>query len=98
MLWVYLQRQNVERAKLTLLNDKRDGPGDGNDIDRQSDHLLMMIAYKRWETILNGVSVILICFLVEARTIIHILSRHVLSYIYCLANALKNGIAYEAAL
>jgi hypothetical protein len=86
MLWVYLQRQNVERAKLTLLNDKQDGPGDGNDIDRQSDHLLMMIAYKRWETILNGVSVILICFLgttsvinfkitlVEARTIIHILS------------------------
>ncbi|KAK2413013.1 RNA helicase family protein [Trifolium repens] len=47
------ERQNVERAKLTLLNDKQDGPGDGNDIDRQSDHLLMMIAYKRWETILN---------------------------------------------
>ncbi|GAU44651.1 hypothetical protein TSUD_204320 [Trifolium subterraneum] len=47
------ERQNVERAKLTLLNDKQDGPGDGNDIDRQSDHLLMMIAYKRWGTILN---------------------------------------------
>ncbi|WJX97043.1 RNA helicase [Trifolium repens] len=47
------ERQNVERAKLTLMNDKQDGPGDGNDIDRQSDHLLMMIAYKRWETILN---------------------------------------------
>ncbi|PNY07956.1 ATP-dependent RNA helicase dhx29-like protein [Trifolium pratense] len=47
------ERQNVERAKLTLLNDKQHGPGDGNDIDRQSDHLLMMIAYKRWETIFN---------------------------------------------
>ncbi|KAF1887143.1 hypothetical protein Lal_00040740 [Lupinus albus] len=47
------ERQNVERAKLTLLNDKLDGPGDANDIDRQSDHLLMMIAYKRWEKILT---------------------------------------------
>ncbi|KEH32765.1 ATP-dependent RNA helicase [Medicago truncatula] len=47
------ERQNVERAKLTLLNDKQDGPGEGNDIDRQSDHLLMIIAYKKWETILN---------------------------------------------
>lgn len=51
-----LQRQNVERAKLILLNEKQDGPGDVNDIDKQSDHLLMMIAYKRWETILNEVS------------------------------------------
>ncbi|XP_019434912.1 PREDICTED: DExH-box ATP-dependent RNA helicase DExH7, chloroplastic [Lupinus angustifolius] len=47
------ERQNVERAKLTLLNDKLDGPGDANDIDRQSDHLLMMTAYKRWERILT---------------------------------------------
>ncbi|XP_058752739.1 DExH-box ATP-dependent RNA helicase DExH7, chloroplastic isoform X2 [Vicia villosa] len=47
------ERQNVERAKLILLNEKQDGPGDVNDIDKQSDHLLMMIAYKRWETILN---------------------------------------------
>ncbi|CAL0330726.1 unnamed protein product [Lupinus luteus] len=47
------ERQNVERAKLTLLNDKPDGPGDANDTDRQSDHLLMMIAYKRWERILT---------------------------------------------
>lgn len=53
---VYLQRQNVERAKLALLNDKLDGPGDTSDIDRQSDHLLMMTAYKRWENILNAVS------------------------------------------
>ncbi|KAI5414337.1 hypothetical protein KIW84_040007 [Lathyrus oleraceus] len=47
------ERQNVERAKLILLNEKQDGPGDVNDVDKQSDHLLMMIAYKRWETILN---------------------------------------------
>ncbi|XP_047164207.1 DExH-box ATP-dependent RNA helicase DExH7, chloroplastic isoform X2 [Vigna umbellata] len=47
------ERQNVERAKLTLLNDKIDGPGNTNDIDRQSDHLLMMTAYKRWQRILT---------------------------------------------
>ncbi|CAJ1940435.1 unnamed protein product [Sphenostylis stenocarpa] len=47
------ERQNVERAKLTLLNDKLDGPSNTNDIDRQSDHLLMMAAYKRWERILT---------------------------------------------
>ncbi|KAK7292527.1 hypothetical protein RIF29_08309 [Crotalaria pallida] len=45
------ERQNVERAKLLLLNDKLDGPGDANDVDRQSDHLLMMTAYRRWERI-----------------------------------------------
>ncbi|XP_027329494.1 DExH-box ATP-dependent RNA helicase DExH7, chloroplastic isoform X2 [Abrus precatorius] len=47
------ERQNVERAKLSLLNDKLDGPGNTNDVDRQSDHLLMMSAYKRWERILT---------------------------------------------
>ncbi|XP_061363539.1 DExH-box ATP-dependent RNA helicase DExH7, chloroplastic isoform X2 [Gastrolobium bilobum] len=47
------ERQNVERAKLKLLNDKLDGPGDTNDFDRQSDHLLMMTAYTRWERILT---------------------------------------------
>ncbi|KAJ1400427.1 P-loop containing nucleoside triphosphate hydrolase [Sesbania bispinosa] len=47
------ERQNVERAKITLLNDKLDGPGETNDIDRQSDHLLMMTAYKRWVKVLN---------------------------------------------
>ncbi|XP_028762862.1 DExH-box ATP-dependent RNA helicase DExH7, chloroplastic isoform X3 [Neltuma alba] len=45
------EKQNVERAKLMLLNEKLDGPGDSNDVDRQSDHLLMMTAYKRWERI-----------------------------------------------
>ncbi|MED6199651.1 hypothetical protein PIB30_077897, partial [Stylosanthes scabra] len=47
------ERQNVERAKLTLLNYKMDGPGDNNNVYQQSDHLLMMIAYKRWERILT---------------------------------------------
>ncbi|KAL2339337.1 hypothetical protein Fmac_013783 [Flemingia macrophylla] len=47
------ERQNVERAKLTLLNDKLDGPGNTNDSGHQSDHLLMMKAYKRWERILT---------------------------------------------
>ncbi|XP_057446913.1 DExH-box ATP-dependent RNA helicase DExH7, chloroplastic-like [Lotus japonicus] len=47
------EKQNVERAKLALLNYKIDGSGDTNDMDRQSDHLLMMKAYEKWEKILN---------------------------------------------
>lgn len=50
------QRQNVERAKLALLTDKVDGPSDPIDVDRQSDHLLMMTAYRKWEKILLEVS------------------------------------------
>ncbi|KAL4654864.1 hypothetical protein ACB092_01G411400 [Castanea dentata] len=45
--------QNVERAKLALLTDKVDGPSDPIDVDRQSDHLLMMTAYRKWEKILH---------------------------------------------
>lgn len=55
------QRQNVERAKLALLNDKIDGPSDSDDGDRQSDHLLMMTAYRKWEKILREVSEFLPC-------------------------------------
>ncbi|PON48782.1 RNA helicase, ATP-dependent DEAH box [Parasponia andersonii] len=47
------ERQNFERAKLALLTEKRDGPTDSYDVDRQSDHLLMMIAYIKWEKILR---------------------------------------------
>ncbi|KAK7265506.1 hypothetical protein RJT34_33126 [Clitoria ternatea] len=47
------ERQNVERAKLTLLNDKLDATSDTNDIDRQSDHLLMITVYKKWQKILT---------------------------------------------
>jgi ATP-dependent RNA helicase DHX29 len=50
------QRQNVERAKLALLTDRIDGPSDPNDGDRQSDHLVMMTAYRKWEKILCEVS------------------------------------------
>lgn len=50
------QRQNVERAKLALLTDKLDGSSDSNESDRQSDHIVMMVAYKKWEKILNEVS------------------------------------------
>lgn len=54
-LSAYFQRQNVERAKLALLTDKLDGPSNSFDVDRQSDHLLMMIAYMKWEKILREV-------------------------------------------
>ncbi|KAI3755191.1 hypothetical protein L1987_54986 [Smallanthus sonchifolius] len=49
------ERHAVERAKLALLTDKAGG-NDLDNGDRQSDHLIMMIAYKKWEKILceNG--------------------------------------------
>lgn len=50
-----LQRQNVERAKLALLGDKLGGEIDSYDSNLQSDHLLMMVAYKKWEKILREV-------------------------------------------
>lgn len=50
------QRQNVERAKLALLTDKLDGSFDSCDGYRQSDHVLMMVAYKKWEKIVREVS------------------------------------------
>lgn len=50
-----LQRQNVERAKLALLGDKLGGETDSCDSNLQSDHLLMMVAYKKWEKILREV-------------------------------------------
>ncbi|KAJ6715517.1 ATP-DEPENDENT RNA HELICASE [Salix viminalis] len=50
------EKQNVERAKLALLVDKNDGSNDMNNNDRLSDHLLMMVAYKKWEKILSEVS------------------------------------------
>ncbi|KAJ4717401.1 putative ATP-dependent RNA helicase [Melia azedarach] len=47
------ERQNVERAKLALLSDKLDGSSDSNDSCMQSDHLVMMVAYKKWQKILH---------------------------------------------
>ncbi|KAL6963252.1 RNA helicase [Sarracenia purpurea var. burkii] len=51
------EKQNVERAKLALLTDKLEGASESDKGNRQSDHLLMMVAYKKWEKILreNGV-------------------------------------------
>lgn len=56
----FKQRQEVERAKLALLTNKRDESSDPNDSYRQSDHLLMMVAYKNWEKILQEVSCIFV--------------------------------------
>ncbi|CAL5379861.1 unnamed protein product [Camellia sinensis] len=51
------ERQNVERVKLALLTDKLYGANESDEGNGQSDHLLMMVAYKKWERILreNGV-------------------------------------------
>lgn len=54
------QRQN-ERAKLALLSDKLGGETDSGSGNWQSDHLLMMVAYKKWEKILREVSDLLTC-------------------------------------
>ncbi|KAK2966090.1 hypothetical protein RJ640_025586 [Escallonia rubra] len=52
------ERQNVDRAKLALLTDKRGSASDSKEDFRQSDHLVMMVAYQKWERILreNGVT------------------------------------------
>ncbi|KAL4580736.1 hypothetical protein LXL04_016938 [Taraxacum kok-saghyz] len=52
------ERHAVERAKLALLTDKVGGTNDPDNGNRQSDHLVMMIAYKKWDKILreNGAS------------------------------------------
>ncbi|KAI3497504.1 hypothetical protein L1887_40163 [Cichorium endivia] len=47
------ERHAVERAKLALLADKVAGTNDADNGNRQSDHLVMMIAYKKWDKILR---------------------------------------------
>ncbi|KAI3917902.1 hypothetical protein MKW98_000136 [Papaver atlanticum] len=47
------EKASVERAKLSLLADKLDGASDTNDCDRQSDHLVMVVAYNKWANILR---------------------------------------------
>ncbi|OVA04113.1 Helicase [Macleaya cordata] len=47
------EKTNVERAKLSLLTDKLDGVNDANEGDRQSDHLVMVVAYNKWANILR---------------------------------------------
>lgn len=46
-----LQKQNVEKAKATLLNENLDGSTSVTD-NKQSDHLLLVIAYDKWSRIL----------------------------------------------
>jgi len=50
------QRESVERSKFAILMDKTDGSGPPDDNERQSDHILMMIAYRKWERILRQAS------------------------------------------
>ncbi|WVZ85675.1 hypothetical protein U9M48_032570 [Paspalum notatum var. saurae] len=49
------EKQNVEKAKTILLNENLDGSTSATD-NKQSDHLLMVIAYDKWSRILlqNG--------------------------------------------
>ncbi|KAL7119617.1 hypothetical protein ACP275_02G073900 [Erythranthe tilingii] len=48
------ERDNVERAKLALLADQSgDGTVVPDVVSRQSDHLIMMIAYKKWDKTLS---------------------------------------------
>ncbi|XP_010256331.1 PREDICTED: DExH-box ATP-dependent RNA helicase DExH7, chloroplastic isoform X1 [Nelumbo nucifera] len=46
------EKQNIERAKISLLTDRLDGTSGSDEGERQSDHLLMVVAYKRWVKIL----------------------------------------------
>lgn len=52
-LWCLWQVQNVERAKLALATD--DQSSTLYEGERQSDHLLMVIAYSKWERVLKEV-------------------------------------------
>ncbi|KAL0365014.1 UNVERIFIED_CONTAM: DExH-box ATP-dependent RNA helicase DExH7, chloroplastic [Sesamum angustifolium] len=47
------ERENVERAKLALLADKIGDSTVAADGSRQSDHLVMMVAYQKWDKILS---------------------------------------------
>ncbi|KAL6650601.1 hypothetical protein ACP70R_009526 [Stipagrostis hirtigluma subsp. patula] len=46
------EKQNVEKAKATLLNESLDGSTSTAD-NKQSDHLIMVIAYNKWSRILQ---------------------------------------------
>jgi ATP-dependent RNA helicase DHX29 len=51
----YLQKLNVEKAKTVLLNEGLDGTA-ATGGHKQSDHLLMVLAYNKWSKILNEVN------------------------------------------
>uniref|UniRef100_A0A0D9W527 Probable ATP-dependent RNA helicase spindle-E n=1 Tax=Leersia perrieri TaxID=77586 RepID=A0A0D9W527_9ORYZ len=46
------EKQNVEKAKASLMNENLDGSASTAD-NKQSDHLLMVIAYNKWSRILK---------------------------------------------
>lgn len=50
-----LQKQNVERAKSTILNCSLNNESASDERDKQSDHLLMIVAYDKWARILHQV-------------------------------------------
>lgn len=50
-----MQKNSVERAKMALLADKQDSGKEINVVDVQSDHIIMMVAYKKWEKIMGEV-------------------------------------------
>ncbi|VVA94126.1 unnamed protein product [Arabis nemorensis] len=47
------EKQNVDRVKLGLFSDNLEKSSDLNNSDKQSDHLLMMVAYDKWVKILH---------------------------------------------
>ncbi|CAH2047176.1 unnamed protein product, partial [Thlaspi arvense] len=47
------EKQNVDRVKLALLSDKLESSSNINNNDKQSDHLLMIVAYEKWVKILH---------------------------------------------
>ncbi|KAK9676403.1 hypothetical protein RND81_11G074700 [Saponaria officinalis] len=47
------ERESVERSKLAILMDRSDGSSSADDYERQSDHIIMLISYQKWEKILR---------------------------------------------
>ncbi|CAA7028264.1 unnamed protein product [Microthlaspi erraticum] len=47
------EKQNGHQVKLALLSDKPASSSNMNNNDRQSDHILMMVAYEKWVKILH---------------------------------------------
>ncbi|KAH9625552.1 hypothetical protein KSS87_023449, partial [Heliosperma pusillum] len=45
------ERESVEKSKLAILTDRSDGSSNADDSERQSDHILMIISYQKWEKI-----------------------------------------------
>lgn len=52
-----MQKDNVERAKMAVLTYQTGEAAAATDGCKQSDHLVMMVAYRKWEKILSEVSI-----------------------------------------